>query len=72
MDMSISSIREITQIRLKIMNIDKLGRTLLIEKQIVIEWEILVYYFLKNLKIIPSEMIMLIPLKIKYIKNKIF
>jgi hypothetical protein len=72
MDMSISSIREITQIRLKIMNIDKLGRTLLIEKQIVIEWEILVYYFLKNLKIIPSEMIMLNPIKIKYIKNKIF
>ena len=70
--MSISSIREITQIRLKIMNIDKLGRTLLIEKQIVIEWEILVYYFLKNLKIIPSEMIMLNPIKIKYIKNKIF
>ena len=54
------------------MNIDKLGRTLLIEKQIVIEWEILVYYFLKNLKIIPSEMIMLNPIKIKYIKNKIF
>jgi DNA polymerase III psi subunit len=72
MDMSISSIREITQIRLKIMNIDKLGRTLLIEKQIVIEWEILVYYFLKNLQIIPSEMIMLNPIKIKYIKNKIF
>ena len=72
MDMSISSIREITQIRLKIMNIDKLGRTLLIEKQIVIEWDILVYYFLKNLKIIPSEMIMLNPIKIKYIKNKIF